>query len=60
MRSQSDTFSWVTECGTEGAFGRFDTSTHALKRATERIEHSFQSDVSLASLAEEAGYSRDH
>src|SRR5258708_19345386 len=30
---------------------------HALKRVLERIERSFQSDVSLASLAEEAGYS---
>jgi AraC family transcriptional regulator len=33
---------------------------HALKRVIERIEHSFHSDVSLASLAEEAGYSRSH
>jgi len=33
---------------------------HALKRVLERIEHSFQSEVSLASLAEEAGYSRGH
>ena len=33
---------------------------HALKRVLERIDHSFQSDVSLASLAEEAGYSRSH
>jgi AraC family transcriptional regulator len=32
----------------------------ALKRVLERIEHSFQSEVSLASLAEEAGYSRGH
>ena len=33
---------------------------YALKRVLERIEHSFRSDVSLASLAEEAGYSRGH
>jgi AraC family transcriptional regulator len=33
---------------------------HALKRVLERIEHSFQSEVSLASLAKEAGYSRGH
>lgn len=34
--------------------------SHALKRVLERIEHSFQSEVSLASLAEETGYSRGH
>lgn len=33
---------------------------HLLKRVLERIEHSFQSDISLASLAQEAGYSRGH
>src|SRR6266404_22481 len=33
---------------------------YALKRVLERIEHSFQFEVSLASLAEEAGYSRGH
>jgi AraC family transcriptional regulator len=33
---------------------------HALKRVLERIEHSFQSEISLASLAEETGYSRGH
>ena len=33
---------------------------YALKRVLERIEHSFESEVSLASLAEEAGYSRGH
>ena len=33
---------------------------YALKRVLERIEHSFQSEVSLASLAREAGYSRGH
>ena len=33
---------------------------YALKRVQERIEHSFQSDVSLVSLAQEAGYSRGH
>jgi AraC family transcriptional regulator len=34
--------------------------SYALKRVLERIEHSFQSEISLASLAEEAGYSRGH
>jgi AraC family transcriptional regulator len=33
---------------------------HVLKRVLERIEHSFQSEISLASLAQEAGYSRGH
>ena len=33
---------------------------YALKRVLERIEHSFRSEVSLASLAQEAGYSRGH
>jgi AraC family transcriptional regulator len=33
---------------------------YALKRVLDRIEHSFQSEMSLASLAEEAGYSRGH
>ena len=33
---------------------------YALKRVLERIEHSFQSEISLASLAEDAGYSRGH
>ena len=33
---------------------------YALKRVLEKIEHSFQSEVRLASLAEEAGYSRGH
>ena len=33
---------------------------NALKRVLERIEQSFQSEISLASLAEEAGYSRGH
>ena len=33
---------------------------HVLKRVLERIEHTFQSEISLASLAEEAGYSRGH
>jgi AraC family transcriptional regulator len=33
---------------------------YALKRVLDRIEHSFQSEISLASLAEEAGYSRGH
>ncbi len=33
---------------------------HALKRVLERIEQSFQSEISLASLAKEAGYSRGH
>src|SRR5258708_2321669 len=34
--------------------------SYALKRVLERIEHSFQSEISLSSLAEEAGYSRGH
>ena len=33
---------------------------YALKRVLDRIEHSFQSEISLATLAEEAGYSRGH
>jgi AraC family transcriptional regulator len=33
---------------------------HVLKRVLERIEHSLDSEISLASLAEEAGYSRGH
>jgi AraC family transcriptional regulator len=33
---------------------------YALKRVLDRIEHNFQSEISLASLAEEAGYSRGH
>lgn len=33
---------------------------YALKRVLDRIEHSFRSEVSLASLAREAGYSRGH
>src|SRR5260370_41011514 len=33
---------------------------YALKRVLERIEHTFQSEISLASLAEDAGYSRGH
>jgi AraC family transcriptional regulator len=33
---------------------------YALKRVLERIEQSFQSEISLASLAKEAGYSRGH
>ena len=33
---------------------------HVLKRVLERIERSFQSEISLASLAKEAGYSRGH
>jgi AraC family transcriptional regulator len=33
---------------------------YALKRVLEKVEHSFQSEISLASLAEEAGYSRGH
>jgi AraC family transcriptional regulator len=33
---------------------------YALKRVLERIEQNFQSEISLASLAEEAGYSRGH
>ncbi len=33
---------------------------YALKRVLDRIEHGFQSEISLASLAEEAGYSRGH
>lgn len=33
---------------------------YALKRVLERIEHSFRSEVGLASLAQEAGYSRGH
>jgi len=33
---------------------------HVLRRVLERIEHSFQSEISLASLAQEAGYSRGH
>lgn len=33
---------------------------HVLKRVLEMIEHSFQSIISLASLAQEAGYSRGH
>ncbi len=33
---------------------------HALKRVLERIEGSFQSEISLASLAQEVGYSRGH
>ena len=33
---------------------------YALKRVLDRIEQSFQSEISLASLAEEAGYSRGH
>jgi AraC family transcriptional regulator len=33
---------------------------YALKRVLDRMEHSFQSEISLASLAEEAGYSRGH
>jgi len=31
-----------------------------MKRVLERIEHDFQSEISLASLAAEAGYSRGH
>ena len=31
-----------------------------LKRVLERIEHSFQSEITLTSLAKEAGYSRGH
>ena len=34
--------------------------SYALKRVLERIEHSLQSEISLASLAGEAGYSRGH
>jgi len=33
---------------------------YALKRVLDRIEHSFQSEISLATLADEAGYSRGH
>ncbi len=33
---------------------------YALKRVLDKIEHSFQSEISLASLAKEAGYSRGH
>jgi AraC family transcriptional regulator len=33
---------------------------HVLKRVLERIEDGFHSEISLASLAEEAGYSRGH
>lgn len=33
---------------------------YALKRVLERIERSFQSEISLASLAQETGYSRGH
>jgi AraC family transcriptional regulator len=33
---------------------------YALKRVLERIDHNFQSEISLASLADEAGYSRGH
>jgi AraC family transcriptional regulator len=33
---------------------------YALKRVLERIEHTFQYEISLATLAEEAGYSRGH
>lgn len=33
---------------------------YALKRVLERIEHSFRSGLGLASLAQEAGYSRGH
>lgn len=33
---------------------------YILKRVLDRIEHSFQSEISLASLAQEAGYSRGH
>ena len=33
---------------------------YALKRVLERIEHTFQSEISLATLADEAGYSRGH
>jgi AraC family transcriptional regulator len=33
---------------------------HALKRVLDRIEQTFQSEISLASLAKEAGYSRGH
>jgi len=33
---------------------------YALRRVIDRIEQGFQSEISLASLAEEAGYSRGH
>src|SRR6267143_4504220 len=33
---------------------------YALKRVLDKIEHSFQSEISLASLAKEAGYSLGH
>ena len=33
---------------------------HVLKRVRERIEHNLESQISLASLATEAGYSRGH
>lgn len=34
--------------------------SYALKRVLERIECTFQSEISVASLAQEAGYSRGH